>query len=617
MRIKHCAVLAGLVGTLALGGISVPATAYADETVPAPVEGAASDGDRAADGNTPEEGTVTTATGDGVTDDFSPASTGVAVPTDYDKADFYEAAPLASTLSTVPTSRAAVTGATDEMKYFTLYESGQNYDQGFSKWDGYHAMGYYQFDRRYSLVPLMRSCYEYDPVTFAMFKPLIDRAAELSSADTVIFDTATGRLTEIGQLAEDAWHAAYAADPATFAALQDSYAISNYYQPTERRLKSELGIDMSGRADCVKGLVWSLTNLFGTGGVRNYLCAANLTNDMSDREFVNAIVDSLPSSLTKYNTNTKYHQSWINRYEKERATCLAYIAEDEVVAEKPSDDAIVDEGDQNNQVDSAESAESGAQNSTNEDSVSNDAVTTPQPVPPASSDAVIPSDDDDADDSAGAEYDGTADGVAESIPPVSDAPANNAMATPPAANDAADTTNNAIDSVGAVSGSTNDASVSADSATGGEGATDAVGNQLGDTSMGVDTSVDQPDVGSTDVGHKEPVETSDGETDLQQTATTPAGSPSSTNGQVNEQTIIQTDGKTDAGMTSGASEKSDSNKNDSSSQKATPDAERLPHTGDVSSTAFAAISGIVVLGGSSIAVGSRLERRSEEAASGK
>lgn len=387
MRIKHCAVLAGLVGTLALGGISAPASAYADDTVPAPVEGSASDGDRAADG-TSGEGAVAATSGDGATDDFSPASTGVVVPTDYDKADFYEAAPLASALSAASTARTAVMGATDEMKYFTLYESGQNYDQGFSKWDGYHAMGYYQFDRRYSLVPLMRSCYEYDPVTFAMFKPLIDRAAELSSASTVIFDAATGRLTEIGQLAENAWHAAYAADSATFAALQDAYAISNYYQPTERRLKSELGIDMSGRADCVKGLVWSLTNLFGTGGVKNYLRAANLTNDMSDREFVNAIVDSLPTSLAKYNPNTKYHQSWINRYEKERATCLAYIAEDEVAAEKPSDDAIVDEGSQDNQVDSTESAESGTQNSTNEDNVNNDAVTTPQPVPPASNNVV-------------------------------------------------------------------------------------------------------------------------------------------------------------------------------------------------------------------------------------
>lgn len=321
MRIPHYAVLAGLVGALALGSVAAPVTAHAEEAVSAAADAAPA-----------------ATEGDGTTDDFVPESTGVSVPTDYDKADFYEAAPLANTLATARAARTGVTGATDEMKYFTLYESGQNYDQGFSRWDGYHAMGYYQFDRRYSLVALMRYCYNYDPVTFAMFKPLIDRGAELSNASTVIFDTATGRLTEIGQLAEDAWHAAYAADPATFAALQDSYAISNYYMPTENWLRSALGIDISGRADCVKGLVWSLSNLFGTGGVKTYLRAANLSNDMSDRAFVNAIVDSLPASLAAYNSNTQYHQSWINRYEKERATCLAYIAEDEAQASQPGTD---------------------------------------------------------------------------------------------------------------------------------------------------------------------------------------------------------------------------------------------------------------------------------------
>ena len=575
MRIKHCAVLAGLVGTLALGGISVPATAYADETVPAPVEGAASDGDRAADGNTPEEGTVTTAAGDGVTDDFSPASTGVAVPTDYDKADFYEAAPLASTLSTVPTSRAAVTGATDEMKYFTLYESGQNYDQGFSKWDGYHAMGYYQFDRRYSLVSLMRSCYEYNPVTFAMFKPLIDRATELSSSDTVIFDTATGRLTEIGQLAEDAWHAAYTADPATFAALQDSYAISNYYQPTERRLKSELGIDMSGRADCVKGLVWSLTNLFGTGGVRNYLCAANLTNDMSDREFVNAIVDSLPSSLTKYNTNTKYHQSWINRYEKERATCLSYIAEDEAAAETPSDDAIVDEGSQDNQVDSTESAESGTQNSTNEDNVNNDAVTTPQPVPPASNNVVItPKPSTPVEDST------------TTVRPSTPAADSSTATTEPSApsnesDDATDTGNNNIvdnssDNIadGGKSGTVDDTQDSAnDDAADKSDVVETSGNQSGESSTGDENG---------------------------------GSSKTADNGGDSQQKSSSNDGKTieTAGNTA---------KNGSDVQNKAADAKSsLPQTGDVSSVMFAATTAIAALGGVSLAVGKRLVRNVDD-----
>lgn len=304
MKLRQRAATAGLALALALGAAQAPSAVLADSG---------------------EASTPTSAS------DLVPSEGGATVPEGYDKADFYQESTAASAVASVLSSRASLVGASDEMKYFTRYESGRNYDQGFSKWDGYHAMGYYQFDRRYSLVGVMRYCYNYDPATFGMFKPLIDRASELSSSSTVIYDSSAGRLTAIGQLAEDAWHAAYDAAPDTFAALQDTYAITNYYQPTERWLAS-IGVDITGRADCVKGLVWSMTNLFGTGGVKNYLRAANLSNGMSDREFVNAVVDSLRNNLSKYNSNTKYHQSWINRYEKERADCLAYIAEDESAA---------------------------------------------------------------------------------------------------------------------------------------------------------------------------------------------------------------------------------------------------------------------------------------------
>ena len=117
MRIPHYAVLAGLVGALALGGVAAPVAAHAEEAAPAAADVAPA-----------------ATEGDGATDDFVPESTGVSVPNDYDKADFYEAAPLASALVTARSARAGVVGATDEMKYFTLYESGQNYDQGFSRW---------------------------------------------------------------------------------------------------------------------------------------------------------------------------------------------------------------------------------------------------------------------------------------------------------------------------------------------------------------------------------------------------------------------------------------------------------------------------------------------------
>lgn len=313
MQKRHGAIVAGLAITLAIATPFAATAAYAE-----PVQGAE---------GTADEGTTT---GSSNTGEELPA------PADYDKSDFYQDSLTASALSSARTARASLATVSDEMKYFTLYESGKNYDQGFSYYDGYNALGYYQFDRRYSLVGFMRYCVNYDAATFSMFQAPLARAAELSDSSTSVYDSATKRLTEVGQLAEDAWHAAYAANPALFAALQDSYAYTNYYEPTERWLASK-GIDISGRADCVKGLVWSMTNLFGAGGVKRYLTAAELSNAMSDREFVDAIVDSLPSSLAAYNKNTQYHKSWINRYEKERATCLEYIAADEAAAGETDD----------------------------------------------------------------------------------------------------------------------------------------------------------------------------------------------------------------------------------------------------------------------------------------
>lgn len=313
MQKRHGAIVAGLAITLAIATPFAATAAYAE-----PLQEAEGTADEAA------------ATGSSNTGEELPA------PADYDKSDFYQDSLTASALSSARTARATLATVTDEMKYFTLYESGKNYDQGFSYYDGYNALGYYQFDRRYSLVGFMRYCVSYDAATFSMFQAPLARAVELSDSSTSVYDSATKRLTEVGQLAEDAWHAAYAANPALFAALQDSYAYTNYYEPTERWLASQ-GIDVSGRADCVKGLVWSMTNLFGAGGVKRYLTAAELSNAMSDREFVNAIVDSLPSSLAAYNKNTQYHKSWINRYEKERATCLEYIAADETAAGETGD----------------------------------------------------------------------------------------------------------------------------------------------------------------------------------------------------------------------------------------------------------------------------------------
>lgn len=220
---------------------------------------------------------------------------------------------------------------TPEMKYFTKYESHGNYNQGFSYGDGYNALGYYQFDRRWSLIPFMKQVYNYDSAKYGMLKDAIDRGSEISNASNAMYEN--GQFTELGRIAQEAFQGAYNIDPVEFSALQDAYAYNSYYAVTEAWLKSGLGIDISGRADCVKGMVWSITNMCGTGGCRDFFRWANLSNDMSDREFVTALSNSVVNNVaTKFSSQPQYHEGWKNRYKNELKDCLVYIAEDEAAA---------------------------------------------------------------------------------------------------------------------------------------------------------------------------------------------------------------------------------------------------------------------------------------------
>lgn len=261
-------------------------------------------------------------------------------PADYDKADFYEEAPAAAARA-VASSRASSLSPVDvsaEMKYFTKYESHANYRQGFGYGDGYNALGYYQFDRRYSLISFLTAVYNYNPTKYSMFEDVLARRSEVSSSSVSMYDSKTRKLTELGQMVQDAWYAAYDADPAEFSALQDSYAYNSYYVPTERWLKSQ-GIDISGRADCVKGMVWGLSNMWGVGGVQKVLLGANLSNDMTDREFVTALSQQITDHIENYSSQTEYYAGWKRRYRNELTDCLKYIAEDEAAAaeeEKPA-----------------------------------------------------------------------------------------------------------------------------------------------------------------------------------------------------------------------------------------------------------------------------------------
>lgn len=295
MQPKHSAIVAGLTLALSFGVVAAPATAIAEEPTP----GVASDA------------------------------------TDIDKGLYIQQS-FSGVLRSV--QGVSFVNVTDEMKYFTKYESHGNYNQGFSYGDGYNALGYYQFDRRWSLIPFMKQVYNYDSAKYGMLKAAIDRGSEISNTNNPMY--ANGQLTELGRIAQDAFLSAYNTDPAEFSALQDAYAYNSYYAVTEAWLKSALGIDISGRADCVKGMVWSITNMCGTGGCQDFFRWANLSNNMTDREFVTALSNSVVNNVaTKYASQPQYHEGWKNRYKNELKDCLVYIAEDEAAAVTPVEPA--------------------------------------------------------------------------------------------------------------------------------------------------------------------------------------------------------------------------------------------------------------------------------------
>ncbi|CAK7044809.1 MAG: hypothetical protein PEGG_01883 [Paraeggerthella hongkongensis] len=282
------------------------------------------------------------------------ASNAMQKPADYDKDDFYSdnspktrlarsiAMPYAVSLDPVAVS--------SEMKYFAKYESGRNYDQGLSYGDGYHAMGYYQFDNRYTLKGFLEACYAYDPETYHMFEWV---SSTNISGD--LYDESAGKLTEVGQRLEDSWHLAYAANPTEFSGLQDSYAYNNSYLPAQEYLASR-GIDISNRSDAVKGLCWGLSSLFGSSGWKKFVGGvsdgydwngtyhypserydwpgAGLTNDMTDREFVTKLCNYVVENVSVfYKGQPQYHQGWENRYRNELNDCLAFITQHEQDAE--------------------------------------------------------------------------------------------------------------------------------------------------------------------------------------------------------------------------------------------------------------------------------------------
>lgn len=332
MKQTKKALAAGVSLSLALG--MAPAAAFAESASDA---ASASQGQASSDA----AGSIVSATGlsaqAGVPDGLPESS--------YDKADFYSGTGTTATVSLFARSVSIEPRTiSQDMLYFGAYEGG-SYDCTFSAGDGYHALGYYQFDHRYGLRDFLLACYNYNPVKYAMFAQFANVSVADFTADDAI--RSNGAFTALGNSLIEAWKAAYAADSYEFSRLQDDWAYTNYYLPAQEYLASR-GIDISDRGDAVKGLCWSLTNLFGStgwhkfvggvadgydwNGVYHYLSegyewpGCGLNDQMTDAEFVTTLCNYVVDNVAVfYKGQPQYHQGWQNRYKKELNQCLAII----------------------------------------------------------------------------------------------------------------------------------------------------------------------------------------------------------------------------------------------------------------------------------------------------
>ena len=223
-----------------------------------------------------------------------------------------------------------------EMLYFCKYESSCNYDQGLSSGDGYHAMGYFQFDNRYGLGSFLKAAYNYNPSTYSALKVIGDRYGW----DVTGATRSNGAFTQLGNDLNAAWHAAYKANPTEFSNLQNGWAYIDSYNGSlgVRGCLKAFGINLDNRPDCIKGLCWGMVNLFGAGGGASYINNGNyyganwffknsgINDSMSDEAFVTTLCDYVVNNVAKrYPKQSIYWTGWQNRYKSEKTDCLRYI----------------------------------------------------------------------------------------------------------------------------------------------------------------------------------------------------------------------------------------------------------------------------------------------------
>ena len=233
-----------------------------------------------------------------------------------------------------------------EMLYFCKYESSCNYDQGLSSGDGYHAMGYFQFDNRYGLGSFLKAVYNYNPSTYSALKVIGDRYGWNVTGAT----RSNGAFTQLGNDLNAAWHAAYKANPTEFSNLQNGWAYIDSYNGSlgARGCLKAFGINLDNRPDCIKGLCWGMVNLFGAGGGASYINNGNyyganwffknsgINDSMSDEAFVTTLCDYVVNNVAKrYPKQSIYWTGWQNRYKSEKADCLKYLQAGNYIAPSP------------------------------------------------------------------------------------------------------------------------------------------------------------------------------------------------------------------------------------------------------------------------------------------
>lgn len=216
-------------------------------------------------------------------------------------------------------------GNPSDMLFFTRYESGT---AAYAQTGGDHgrAYGKYQFDYRYSLVPLIRFCYGADPVTFTEFYAFTFLQAGdkrlISGNDKAIpeadLDVETASVQPLDLAC--AWTAVYNRNPVLFTALQDQFAMNSYYKPAENILKAH-GIHMDTRTYVERGAVFSYAVQEGSSVAADGVIAAGITDATPSRDFLNMLYDYRWTDPRGWNKNILYY----SRYQREKAEALGIL----------------------------------------------------------------------------------------------------------------------------------------------------------------------------------------------------------------------------------------------------------------------------------------------------